>query len=125
MKQLGWVRARPTGSFFALLFVLLAIWYAAASQTSATAYLLLFALGAVVVISIPHAFVNLRGVQVSAESVPPAFAGREISLRVEVSNTSRAPRHGLTARVANASNTERIDYIAPGKAVRLLLRFQA
>src|SRR5215210_4277443 len=103
MKQLGWVRATPTGSFFALLFVLLAIWYAAASQNSATAYLLLFALGAVVAISIPHTLMNLSGLQVSAESVQPAFAGREVSLRVEVSNTSRAPRHGLTARVANSS----------------------
>ncbi len=117
--------AFPTGSFVCLLFVLLAIWYAGSSQNNAAADLLLFALGGVFLVSIPHAFLNLAGLEVGAESVQPAFAGHEVSLGVEISNQARAPRHGLSVRLANAPDAQRVDHIAARKAVRVRLRFPA
>ncbi len=119
------MRAFPTGSFVCLLFVLLAIWYAGSSQNNAAADLLLFALTGVFLVSIPHTFFNLAGLQVRAESVQPAFAGHEISLRLEISNESQAPRHGLSVRLANATDAERVDHIPGGKAARVRLRFPA
>ncbi len=85
----------PTAGFAGLLFVLGAMWYAASSQNNAAVYLLLFALTAVFLVSIPHTLINLAGVTVTLESVWPVFAGQEVSLPVEIMNCSRATRHGI------------------------------
>jgi len=80
----------PTAGFAGLLFVLGAMWYAASSQNSAAVYLLLFALTAVFLVSIPQTLINLAGVKITVESVQPGFAGQEVSLPVEIMNGSRA-----------------------------------
>ena len=56
----------PTVSFGGLLFVLGAMWYAASSQNSAAAYVLLFTLAGVSLVSIPHTLINLSGVTIAA-----------------------------------------------------------
>jgi uncharacterized protein (DUF58 family) len=116
----------PTAGFAGLLFVLGAMWYAASSQNNAAVYLLLFALTAVVLVSIPHTLINLTGVTITLESVRPAFVGQEVSLPVEIMNCSRATRHGIELALSD-SNTERqrIDYIPADKAARVTLRFPA
>ncbi len=96
MKKKKFPFVYPTKSFAGLLFVLAAMWYAASSQNSAAVYLLLFALTAVFLVSIPHTLINLAGVTIALESVKPAFAGGEVSLPVEIINGSRATRHGIT-----------------------------
>jgi uncharacterized protein (DUF58 family) len=116
----------PTASFAGLLFVLGAMWYAASSQNSPAVYLLLFALTAVFLVSIPHTLINLAGVRVALESAQPAFAGQEVSLPVEISNSSRATRHGIELALSRSSrDRERIDYIPADKAGRMTLRFPA
>jgi uncharacterized protein (DUF58 family) len=116
----------PTKSFAGLLFVLAAMWYAASSQNSAAAYLLLFALTAVFLVSIPHTLTNLGGVTIALESVKPAFAGQEVSLPVEISNGSRATRHGITLALPGSGRERtRIDHVPAGKAARVTLRFPA
>jgi uncharacterized protein (DUF58 family) len=116
----------PTAGFAALLFVLAAMWYAASSQDSAAIYLLLFALTAVVLVSIPHTLINLAGVTLRVESAKPAFAGHEISLPVEMVNTSRGTRYGIElALSAPGHKRERINCIPPENTARLTLRFTA
>jgi uncharacterized protein (DUF58 family) len=116
----------PTTSFAGLLFVLVAIWYAASSQNNAASYLLLFALASVFLVSIPWTFSNLGGLQITVESVKPTFAGQEISLPVEVTNGSRAARYGLALALPDLGDAhERIDEIPAGKAARTVLRFPA
>ena len=116
----------PTASFAALVFVLTTMWYAASSQNSAAIYLLLFALTGVFLVSIPHTLINLAGVRTRLESAKPAFADDEVSLPVEIMNTSRATRYGIELVLSDANKTrERIDYIPPEKAARLTLRFPA
>ena len=116
----------PTASLAGLLFVLAAMWYAASSQNSAAVYLLLFALTAVFLVSIPHTLTNLAGVTIALESVQPAFAGQEVSLPLEITNTSRAARHGIEVALSGSSNErERIDWIPADKAARVTLRFPA
>jgi len=116
----------PTASFLALLFVLGAMWYAAASQNSPAIYLLLFGLTAVFLVSIPHTLLNLADVTIASESAKPAFAGEEVSLPVEIMNCSRATRRGIDL-VLPGSGGERkhVDYIPAGKAARATLRFPA
>jgi uncharacterized protein (DUF58 family) len=116
----------PTAGFAGLLFVLGAMWYAASSQNSPAVYLLLFAVTAVVLVSIPHTLLNLADVTIAPESAKPAFAGQEISLPIEVLNCSRATRRGIELYLpGSGGETKRIDHISAGKAARVTLRFPA
>ena len=115
----------PTAGSAGLVFVLATMWYAAATQNNAAAYLLLFALSSVFLVSIPHTLLNLEGLTATAESVKPAFAGQEVSLPVEITNRCRASRHAIALTLADSGSTERIEVIPAGKAARLTLRFSA
>ena len=126
MKERKFPSVYPTASFGGLLFVLAAMWYAASSQNSAAAYLLLFGLIAVFLVSIPHTLLNLAGLTITLESVKPAFAGQEVSLPVEIMNRSRARRQGISV-ASSGANRERkcVDLISSGKAARVTLRLPA
>jgi uncharacterized protein (DUF58 family) len=116
----------PTPHFFALLFVLGAIWYAASSQNNSAVYLLFFALVSVFLVSLTHTLLNLGGLKATAESVKPTFAGQEILVPLEVANASRASRHAIAVSLPGFANTaETIHTIDPGKAERIALRFSA
>jgi uncharacterized protein (DUF58 family) len=116
----------PTVGFAGLLFVLGTMWYAASSQNNAAVYLLLFALTAVFLVSIPHTLINLAGVTVTLESVRPAFADQEVSLPVEIMNASRATRYGIELTLSGSNRElQRIDYIPAHNAARVTLRFPA
>lgn len=116
----------PTAGLGALLFVLGAMWYAASSQNSAAIYLLLFILVSVFLVSIPNTLINLTGVTLRVESAKPTFAGDEVSLPVEIINSSRATRYGIDVLLPDARKTrERVDCIPRESAARLTLRFPA
>jgi uncharacterized protein (DUF58 family) len=116
----------PTAGFAGLVFVLSAMWYAAASQNNTAVYLLFFALSAVFLVSIPHTLVNLTGVTVRVESLQPTFVGQEVSLPLEIMNGSRATRHGIEVGLSGSDRErQRIDYIPAAKAARVTLRFPA
>ena len=126
MKARKFPLVYPTANFAGLLFVLAAMWYAASSQNSAAVYLILFALLAVFLVSIPHTLINLAGVTITLESAKPAFAGQEVSLPVEMVNTSRRTRYGIELALSGPGNKrERINCIPPENAARLTLRFPA
>lgn len=120
------VSFRPTANLGGFCFVLAVMWYSASSQNSAAAYLLLFALAAVFLVSIPHTFLNLGGLTAAAESPKPTFSGQEVSIPIEVTNQSRAARRGLALSLADSNEArETIDEIPGGKAARITLRFPA
>ena len=116
----------PTANFAGLLFGLAAMWYAASSQNSPAVYLLLFALTAVFLVSVPHTLLNFTDVMIAPESAKPTFAGEEVALPVEIVNRSRAARHGIYLALSGAPGERaRIDHIPAGKAARTTLRFPA
>jgi len=116
----------PAKSLIGLLFVLVAMWYAASSQNNAAAYLLLFVLGSVFLVSIPRTVLSLSGLTAIPETAKPAFAGQEISIPVEITNRSRASRLGVQLSLPNCGSAKRrIDEIPAGKAARVTLRFPA
>ena len=73
LKARVWVL--PNRQTLGLVAVLLAMWYAGASQSNGAAYLLCFVLGALALVSVVHARANLRGLAVSADPISSAFAG--------------------------------------------------
>jgi uncharacterized protein (DUF58 family) len=126
VKKSRFLFVYPTVSFAGLLFVLGAMWYAASSQNNPTAYLLLFGLTAVFLVSIPHTLINLAGVAITVESVKPAFADQEVSLPIEIMNSSRATRHGIeVVPPGTRLDSIRVNRVPPGKAARLTLRLPA
>src|SRR6266851_5695120 len=126
MKQPRMPRMYPASSLAGLLFVLIAIWYAAATQSNAAAYVLLFVLTAVFFVSIPHTLLNLVGLKATAQSVKPTFAGDEVSLPVEIVNQSIVARHGIELSLLGCKGRpQRINHVPAGKATRVTLRFAA
>jgi uncharacterized protein (DUF58 family) len=126
MIERGFPFVSPSTGSVGLLFVLAAMWYAAASQNNAAAYLLMFVLAGVFLVSIPHTLLNLGGLKATAESVKPTFVGQEVSLPVEIMNESRATRRGIVLSLPNSGSArEQIDDIPAEKAARVILRFSA
>src|SRR5712691_3351099 len=120
MRERGFPLVSPTAGFAGLLFVIAAMWYAAASQNNAAAYLLLFALTSVFLVSIPHTLLNLGGLKATAESVKPTFAGQEVSLPVEIVNESRVARHAIALSLPDSGSArEQIDHLPASKAARV------
>jgi uncharacterized protein (DUF58 family) len=125
MKSREWP-CRATRNLPGLLFVLGAMWYAGSSQGNAAAYLLLFALLSIFLVSIPHTLLNLGGLTATPESITPTFAGEEVSLPIEIANHSRATRRGIKSHLPGAGGErEDVDMIAAAKAARVTLRFPA
>lgn len=75
------------------------MWYAGASQGNGAAYLLCFVLASLCLVSAVHAWINLRGIQLEASHIPPAFAGEELDIRVLARNTQRRAHFGLHLRI--------------------------
>src|SRR5579862_9493842 len=89
------VRIRPTRNCAGLALVLLAMWYAGASQGNGAAYLLLFVTISLVLISALHAWLNVTGLRLEVEAPQPVFVGQEVVAPVEVLNDSRRERLAL------------------------------
>jgi uncharacterized protein (DUF58 family) len=120
------MRWRFTQSVFGFLFVLAAMWYAGSSQQNSAAYLLLFCLISICIISIPHALSNVGGLTARAEAVKPTFAGQEACLPIEIANGSRRGRRGIRVDSPDVpADYETVEAIPAGKAVRAKIRFEA
>jgi uncharacterized protein (DUF58 family) len=69
------VRSFPNRNTVGLIALLVAMWYAGASQNNGAAYLLGFVLTGVALVSMLHTAGNLRGLQISCGPIEPVFAG--------------------------------------------------
>src|SRR5260221_9108593 len=92
------VWALPNGRTLGLAAVLMAMCYAGASQGNGAAYLLCFILAGLGIVSTVHAWVNLRGLAVSAESVRPVFAREQIAVPLAI--TAPGGRRHFAVRIA-------------------------
>ena len=80
----GRARVVPNRNTVGLLALLVAMWYAGASQNNGAAYLLCFTLAGVALVSLLHTRANVRGLRVSIAPVAPVFAGENQRLRISV-----------------------------------------
>lgn len=117
------VLVRPNRNTLGLAAVLVAMWYAGASQSNGAAYLLCFVLASVAAVSTIHAWANLRGVRVKADAVAPAFAGEELSVPLAIS----AEHGGLAMKLDAGTPANAVDVraVAPGHVWRVAVRSAA
>ena len=85
----------PTRSWAVLLAVLAAMWYAAISQNNSAAYLLMFFLSSLVMVTAIHAHFTLAGLRLHVERIEPVFVGETVHVPVEIDNPTRRPRFAL------------------------------
>ncbi len=86
----------PTRSWAWLLASLAAIWYAAISQNNSAAYLLMFFLSSLALVTAIHAHFALVGLRLRVERIEPVFAGETVHVPVEVGNPTRRSRLALS-----------------------------
>ena len=80
----GRPRVVPNRNTVGLLALLVAMWYAGASQNNGAAFLLCFVLASVALVSTLHTRGNLRGLRISCGPIAPVFAGESQRLRLGV-----------------------------------------
>ncbi len=82
----GRIYILPTRSWTFLLAVMAAMWYAAISQTNSAAYLLMFFLGSLVMVSAIHAHFAMADLGVRVGKIPAVFVGETVRVPIEVLN---------------------------------------
>ena len=123
-KDAGRTVILPNRNTGALLAVVLAMWYAGASQNNGAAYLLCFTLASVAAVSAVHAWANLRGLSVRARPVRPVFAGERVTLPLDV-RAGPGRTHLAVELAAEDSEEECAGEVRPGATVRVALTFSA
>jgi uncharacterized protein (DUF58 family) len=108
----------PNRNSIGLVAVLLAMWYAGASQNNGAAYLLCFVLVALAIASAPAAWANVRGLEIRPEPIRPVFAGEQMRLALTVGNPSRKSRFGLTVRFDSSNEAGHIPFLERTKSAR-------
>jgi uncharacterized protein (DUF58 family) len=122
----GYILVRPTRHIAALVFALAAMWYAAASQNNGAAYLLLFLLLSIALVSIVQTWLNLHGLRLTADAISPTFAGQQTTLPVELTNESSRTRRAVhLALPGDKTAGVFFEEIGNGSAARADLRFIA
>ena len=100
----------PNRNAVGLCAVLLGMWYAGLTQNNGAAYLLCFVLTSVALVSIAHAWANLRGLRVEAHLVRSVFAGEEVAVNVRLSSDRQRLHGGV--RVAPVGRGTRAEFPA-------------
>ncbi len=85
----------PTRACVTLALILVAMWYAAVSQSNAMAYMLLFFLASLAVCSMHYTHFNLSGLSAAPGRAEPCFAGTEAEVPVTLANPSRRERRSI------------------------------
>lgn len=117
----------PDRNIVIVFLVAVALWYAAASQNSSLAYLLLFWLCSLILVSIVRARANVANLKITVRSGPPGFANENPKLTCEVFNPSGHPRFALKLRMAGFELAREaiISRIPPGETVSVEFELKA
>ena len=127
----GRIYILPTSSWTWIVAVMAAMWYAAISQTNSAAYLLMFFLGSLVMVSAIHAHYALAGTGLRVGRIEPVFAGDLARVPVEVLNQTPRVKVDLAlapnGRVFKEASYSRVPNVAANGAegVELLLPSEA
>ena len=118
----GRTRVLPNRNTLGVFALLIAMWYAGASQNNGAAYLLGFVLLGVGLVSILHTGANLRGLRFFSGPIPPVFAGER--QRVPLSALAASGRAHLAVRIKTHAKGESADLPEVSGTVRARARGQ-
>ena len=85
----------PTRTGFVFLGLLIVLLLASINYQLALGYALTFLLGGVAWVGLHFSFANLAGLQFSAATAAPVYAGETASFEFEVEDTRKRPRHAV------------------------------
>lgn len=102
-----------------LLAVIVAMWYAGASQGNGAAYLLCFVIASLSLVSLVHAWTNVRGIVLHAGSVPPVFAGEEAAVPIEAKSLARRAHFALRVAEPSGKQPSAITVLEPERSQRV------
>jgi len=112
------VRVWPNRNTLGLAAILLAMGYAGASQNNGAAYLLCFLLVSLVATSTIHAWANIRGLDLTVDSIPPVFAGEALQAPVALSSSLRREHFAVTVGQGKAPYSVKFDAVPATGAIR-------
>lgn len=115
----------PNRNTIGLCAVLGAMWYAGAGQSNGAAYLLCFTLLALAMVSVVHAWANLRRITVSAGPIRSVFAGEELAAPVRVEAKPGRRHVALWIEADGARPARLAGEIVPGSPGEAFLRMPA
>lgn len=121
----SWTWVLPNRNTLGLVAVLLAMWYAGASQSNGAAYLLCFVLAGIAIVSTLHAWTNLRGIALEADPIRPVFAGEELVIRLHARSVRHRAHHGVNVRTRGAAHSAELGTVPPEGSVATELRLTA
>lgn len=112
----------PNRNLWGLAAVLLAMWYAGASQSNGAAYLLCFVLTGVTLVSTLHTWANLCGVAVTADPIRPVFVGEELSVRLHARSDGNRAHFAIKARADHSTRSAEFETVPSAGDVTAELR---
>jgi uncharacterized protein (DUF58 family) len=115
----------PNRNTIGLVALLVAMWYAGASQSNAAAYLLAFAVLGVAAVSALHTWRNLRGIRFRAEQIKTAFAGDPLSVHLIASTDTRRAHPGVRVRALSSKTMSAFAAITADQVQRVELSMPA
>ena len=115
----------PNRNTIGLGAVLVAMWYAGASQTNGAAYLLAFVLASVAAVSSVHTWANLRGVTITADPITPVFAGEDLIVPLVAMSERNRTHCAITVRAPGAAESAQFGEIGPAGVQRARLAVPA
>jgi uncharacterized protein (DUF58 family) len=115
----------PNGRTPGLVAVLIGMWYAGASQNNGAAYLLCFVLTSLALVSAVHAWGHLRGIRLRVDSIPPVFAGENVTVRIAAGTTRLSPHYDLQIQINRAKTSGTITRLDKEREQQATMQFHA
>ena len=112
------MRILPNRNSIGLVFVLLAMGYAGASQSNAAAFLLAYLTFSLALVSALHGWRNLRGLSLTVDPPPAVFAGEEFSVHFTLRSGSGHIVRALSVTSRSGGRACRVEAVIPGEPSR-------
>lgn len=118
----GRIRLRPNQHTLVLGAMLITMWYASAAQQNGGAYVLLFMITGLVLVSMLHARANLKAVKLEVGSIAPAQAGGVLRVPLVLSVEGGRVPAGLEITAEGARDPVFIETLSTTESTRAELR---
>jgi len=118
------IRLRPNRHTIALGAMLVTMWYASSAQQNGGAFVLTFLTLALAMVSLLHAWTNLRAVEIQAGVIPAVQEGEMVRVPLALSVGKGRVPCGLEVTASSAVEPVFIETLTPGQPTRIELKLR-